>query len=109
MHADSQAGRLFAAELHLGLGSVPVKGYIVYFESHVLENDVRLLLQVLLDRLLHRRFRMNPSVASSRTCQRQNYKTHHYRAHPNLPDLKQPYPMRHWIVKKKRRIRLLRE
>jgi hypothetical protein len=108
MHADNQARRLLAAELHLGLGGDPLKGYIVNFQSHVLENDVRLLLQVLLDRLLHRRFRMNPSVASSRTCQRQNYKTRHYRAHLNLPGFESTLPHAALDCQKKRRIRPLR-
>jgi hypothetical protein len=50
---------LLAAELHLGLSSISVERNVANFHSHVLENDVRLLLQVFLDRLLNRRFGMN--------------------------------------------------
>jgi hypothetical protein len=45
----------------LGLGRVPAERNLANLHGHVLENDVRLLLQVFLDRLLNRSFGMNPA------------------------------------------------
>jgi len=70
---------LLAAELYLGHGSVPTEGNVANLHGHVLENDVPLLLQVFLDRLLNRRFGMNPAqpVAGGEACPYYDHETHY--------------------------------
>ena len=64
----------------LGPRQCPREGDVVDLHGHVLENDVRLLLQVFLDRLLNRRFGMNPLNG----CKRPNLPT------PELQDSSLP-------------------